>query len=65
MTYVPETTLEDIKLWRKKSSSGRTTSAGLNYAAQCVEGGQLKQQYDSTLEEWRKQSQRQVRRFVD
>jgi hypothetical protein len=60
MTYVPETTFEDIKLWRKKPSSSRTTSATLNSAPQCVEGEQLKLQCDSTIEEWRKQAQPQV-----
>jgi hypothetical protein len=65
MTYVPETTSEDIKLLRKKPSTGRTTSAGLNDVTQCVEGELLKQQYDSTLAEWRKQSQPQVHPFVE
>jgi hypothetical protein len=65
MTYVPETTFEDMKLWRKKPSSSPTTSAALNSAPQCVEGEQLKLQCDSTIEEWRKQTQPQVSPFVE
>jgi hypothetical protein len=60
MTYVPETSFEDITLWRKKPSSSRATSAALNSAPQCAEGEQLKLQCDSTIEEWRKQTQPQV-----
>lgn len=52
-----ETTLEDIKLSRKT----RVKSAGLSDIARCPEGEELKQQYDSALEEWRKQSQPPVR----
>jgi hypothetical protein len=65
MTYVPETTFEDINLWPKKPASTRTTSAALNAVAQCVEGENLKLQHDATLEEWRKQMQPQVRPFVE
>jgi hypothetical protein len=62
---VPETTFEEIKLSPKKASCARITSAGLSDIAQCAEGEQLKQQYDSTLQEWRRQSQPQVRPFVE
>ena len=49
--------VEEIKISRKKASCGRVTTSGLPDIAQCAEGEQLKQQYDSTLEEWRKRSQ--------
>jgi hypothetical protein len=65
MTYVPETCLEDIKLQRKKSARGRPPSTGLNDVAQCVAGEQLKQQYDSALEEWRRQLQPQLHPLVE
>jgi hypothetical protein len=61
MSDVPETTFEEIKLSRKRAA--RSTSAGLSDIAQCAEGEQLKQQYDSALQEWRKQSQPPVRPF--
>ena len=50
MNDAPEITFEQIKLSRKKASGARVTTAGLRYIAQCAEGEQLKQQYDSTLE---------------
>jgi hypothetical protein len=59
MNHVPEIAFEEIKLWRKKPSSGRTTSAAMNSDPQCAEGEQLKLQCDSTIEEWRKQAQPQ------
>jgi hypothetical protein len=65
MNDVPETTFEEIKLSRKKTSCPRITSAGLSDIPQCAEGEQLKQQYDSTLQEWRKQSQPPVRSFEE
>ena len=63
MSDVPETTFEEIKLSRKREA--RITSAGLSDIVPCAEGEQLKQQYDSTLEEWRKQSQPPVRPFKE
>jgi hypothetical protein len=62
MNDVPEMTFEEIKLSPKKAPA-RLTAAGVSDLAQCAEGEQLKQQYDSTLEEWRKQSQPQVLPF--
>lgn len=63
MNDVPEITFEEIKLSRKRGA--RLTSAGLSDIVQCAEGDQLKQQYDSALEEWRKQSQPPVRPFEE
>jgi hypothetical protein len=57
MSDVPETTFEEIKLSRKRASCARITSAELSDLVPCAEGERLKQQYDTTLEEWRKQSQ--------
>src|ERR1700691_2007979 len=57
--------VEEIKLSRKKGSCARVTTSGVTDIAQCAEGEQLKQQYDSTLEEWRKQSQPAVRPFLE
>jgi hypothetical protein len=65
MNDAPEITFEEIKLSRKKASGARVTTAGMRYIAQCAEGEQLKQQYDSTLEEWRKQSLPPVRPFKE
>jgi hypothetical protein len=61
MNEVPETTFAEIKLSPKKGSRGRLTSAELSDIAQCAEGEQLKRQYDSTLQEWRKLLPPQVR----
>jgi hypothetical protein len=55
MNDVPETTFEEIKLSRKKTSCAHITSAGVSDIPQCAEGEQLKPQYDSTLQKWRKQ----------
>jgi hypothetical protein len=63
MNDVPETTFEEMKLSPKKAPA-RLTAAGGRDVTQCAEGEQLKQQYDSTLEEWKKQSQPQVRPFL-
>ncbi len=63
MNDAPEINFEQIKLSQKKTSCARVTTAGLRDIAQCAEGEQLKQQYDSTLEEWRKQLQPPVRPF--
>jgi hypothetical protein len=65
MNDVSETTFGQIKLSRKKASFARFTTAGLSDIAQCAEGEQLKQQYDFTLEEWRKQSLPPVRPFKE
>jgi hypothetical protein len=55
--------VEEIKLSRKKASCARVTTSGVSDIAQCAEGEQLKQQYDSTLQEWRKQSQPPINPF--
>jgi len=65
MNDVRDTTFEVTRLSSKKSSYARVSSAGLSDLATCAEGEQLKQQYDSTLEEWRKHSQPPARRFVE
>jgi hypothetical protein len=63
MNDVPETTIEVMELSPKKISSARI--ARLNEIAQCAEGVQLKQEYDSALQEWRKQSQPPVCAFQE
>jgi hypothetical protein len=65
MNDVPETTFELTKLLPKKRSYARMPSAGLSDVAPCAEGEQLKQQYDSTLQEWRKQSQPPARPIAE
>jgi hypothetical protein len=65
MNDAPEITFEQIKLSPKRTSRARVATAGLRDIAQCAEGQQLKQQYDSTLEEWRKRSQPPVRSFKE
>jgi hypothetical protein len=65
MNDIPETIFQAIKLPPKKLPRARIDPGGFNDVAQCAEGEQLKQQYDSTLQEWRKQSQPAVRPFVE
>lgn len=65
MNDVSEATREETKPSPKKTSCSRVTSPGLRDLGQCAEGDQLKQEYDFTLEEWRKRSQPQVRPFVE
>jgi hypothetical protein len=65
MNEVPETTFEEIKLASKQGSCARIKPAERREIAQCAEGEQLKQLYDSTLQEWRKQSQPQVHPFLE
>jgi crotonobetainyl-CoA:carnitine CoA-transferase CaiB-like acyl-CoA transferase len=65
MNDVPDTTFEVTKLSPKKTSYAPLSSAGLSALVPCAEGEQLKQQYDATLEEWRKQSQPPARRFAE
>ena len=55
--------VEEIKFSRKKVSCARVRTSGVTDIAQCAEGEQLKQQYDSTLQKWRKQSQPPVNPF--
>jgi len=55
----------EIKVSRKKASYNRVTTSGLSEIVQCAEGEQLKQQYDSTLQEWRKQSHPPVNPFKE
>jgi hypothetical protein len=61
----PETTFEVTKLSPKKTSYARLSSAGLSDLVPCAEGEQLKQQYDATLQEWRKRSQPPARPFAE
>jgi hypothetical protein len=65
MNDIPETTFQALKLPPKKLQRARIEPGGINDVAQCAEGEQLKQQYDSTLEEWKKQSQPAVRPFLE
>lgn len=65
MSDVPDTTFEVTKLSPKKRSYARMSSAGLSDLAPCAEGEQLKQQYDSALQEWRRQYQPPVRPFAE
>jgi hypothetical protein len=65
MNDIPEITVEVMELSPKKISSARVASARLNEIAQCAQGVQLKQEYDSALQEWRKQSQPPVCAFQD
>ena len=50
---------------RKNKSSASVTSAELGDSVPCAEGEQLKQQYDSALQEWKMRSQPQVIPFVE
>jgi hypothetical protein len=65
MNEVPEITFEVIEPSPKKTASTRIASARFNDIAQCAEGEQLKQEYDSALQEWRKQSQPPVCAFQE
>jgi hypothetical protein len=65
MHDVPDTTFELTKLSPKKTSYARMSSAGLSDVVPCAEGELLKQQYDFTLQEWRKQSQPPARPFAE
>lgn len=63
MNDVIKNIFEEINLPGKRAA--RITSAGLSDIVQCAEGEQLKQQYDSSLEEWRKQLQPPVHPFKE
>ena len=63
MNDAPETTVEQTELPSRKAVRARVTSARPSEAAECTEGDILKQQYDSSLAEWRKQSQPPVHAF--
>src|ERR1700744_461570 len=63
MNDVPETTVEQTEFSSRRVGRARMTSAGLSEVAACAEGEVLKQQYDSSLAEWRKQSQPVVHVF--
>jgi hypothetical protein len=65
MNEVPDTTFELTRLPPKKRSYARMSSGGLSDVAPCSEGEQLKQQYDATLHEWRKQSQPPARPIAE
>src|SRR5271168_2848178 len=65
MNEVPETTFEVTKPSPKRRSYGQMSSAGLSDLAPCAEGEQLKQQYDSSLQEWSKRSQPPARSFAE
>jgi hypothetical protein len=57
MNDISDTTFEVTKLSPKKPSYAPMSAAGLGDLVPCAEGEQLKQHYDATLQEWRKQSQ--------
>ena len=61
MNDAPDINFEVTSPSPKKTSYARRSSPGLSDPTPCAEGEQLKQQYDSTLQEWRKQSQPPVR----
>lgn len=65
MNEIPETTWEEMKLASRHGSYARIKPAEARDVARCPQGEQLKQLYDSALQEWRKQSQPQVHPFVD
>ncbi len=65
MNDLPDTSFEVTKLSPKKSHYAPMSSPGLRDLVSCAEGEQLKQQYDATLEEWKKQSQPPARRFAE
>ncbi len=65
MNDVPDTNFEVTKLSPKKVSYAPASAAGLSALVPCVEGEQLKQQHDATLEEWRKHSQPPARPFAE
>jgi len=64
MNDVPLPTINETKPLRKKESSAGFRSAGLSDIAPCAEGDQLKQQYDSTLQEWTRSMQPRGRPFL-
>jgi hypothetical protein len=65
MNDVPDTTFEVTKPSPKKTSYSAMSPAGLSDLVPCAVGEQLKQQYDATLQEWRKQSQPPARSFAE
>ena len=52
MNDVPLTTMNETKPSRKNVPSAGTTPGGISDIVRCAEGEQLKQQYDSTLQDW-------------
>jgi hypothetical protein len=65
MNDVPVPTIEEMKRSRKKESRASITATGVGDVVCCAEGEQLKQQYDSALQEWRQHSQRQIHSFLE
>jgi hypothetical protein len=62
MNDLPAPTIDERK--RKDKSSASVTSAGLGDIVACVEGEQLKQQYDCALQAWKMRSQPRVGPFL-
>src|SRR5271154_4336740 len=65
MNDIPVPTINETKRSRKKEPSPGIASTGLSDIIRCPEGEHLKQQHDSTLQEWREQSQPQVHPFLE
>jgi hypothetical protein len=65
MNDLPIPTINETKSSRRKESSVGITSARPSDVIRCAEGEELKQQHDSTLQEWRERSQPQVRPFLE
>jgi hypothetical protein len=62
MNDVPDASLEGTKLSPRKASYAPLSSSAL---VPCIAGEELMQQYDATLEEWRKHSQSSARPFAE
>jgi hypothetical protein len=64
MNDVPVSNIEETKLSQKKESRAGITATGVGDTGRCAEGEQLKQQYESALQEWRQRSQPEARHFI-
>lgn len=64
MNDVPAPDIDETKLSRKKESRAGITAAGLGDTVHCAEGEQLRQQYESALQEWKQRSQPQALHFI-
>jgi hypothetical protein len=65
MNDATDSTLEIARLSPKKAPYAPLSATGRGDLFPCAEGEQLKQQYDATLQEWRKQSQPLARPLVE
>jgi hypothetical protein len=54
---VPVTTTHETRPSRKKLASAGVTPGGISDIVRCAEGEELKQRYDSTLQNWAQLSQ--------